>query len=46
MIETKMVLFARADGKKRKRGKPARRRIDDITEWSEVSIWMAKREAQ
>ncbi len=40
-----MVLFARTDGK-RKRGKPARRWLDDIAEWSGESIWMAKREAE
>ena len=38
-------MFARTDGK-RKKGKPARRWLDDIAEWNGGNIWMAKRQAE
>ena len=41
----KMVMFSRTEGK-RKRGRPARRWLDDIAEWTGGSICMAKREAE
>ena len=41
----KMVVFAKTEGK-RKRGRPTRRWVDDIEEWSGGKIWMAKRQAE
>lgn len=40
----KMVLFAKTSGKKAR--KPARGWMDDNTEWSGDSVWMAKTEAE